>query len=324
MNDRGMILISVLWVVLVISLVAFSLAASVRVEAQSELGIMDSEKAFFMARGAAEVVYSKFAAKEDFPDDSPVVVDNGEYVFTFDSGEARVRFESGDGLIDLNAASDHLLAAAFDSLGIGQEQRNRVVDSILDWRDSDDIPHLYGAEVNDYAGGTPPRNGPFGSVDELLLVKNMTPELFNGTVVIDSTTGAYRRVPGIRELLTIASHREQVNPNTASAGVLRALPGMTPSIAEGIEPERKKKRFSNMSELVQRIPGLADTDALQYLSLEPLLPAAIVSRATVAASGVSRTVRLLFKREEKIQYLTFSPLLYKKVEQVTFDRWQYQ
>src|SRR4051794_3633437 len=69
-NQRGMVLVAVLWVVLVISLIAFSLAASVRVQAESELNGMDSDKAFYMAKGAAETVYARFVAKEEFPKDS--------------------------------------------------------------------------------------------------------------------------------------------------------------------------------------------------------------------------------------------------------------
>ena len=47
-------------------------------------------------------------------------------------------------------ASDKVLASIFDSLGLDERSRNELVDCILDWRDSDDVPHLYGAEVDDY------------------------------------------------------------------------------------------------------------------------------------------------------------------------------
>ncbi len=324
MNQRGMVLIAVLWVVAVISLVAFSLAASVRVEAESTKNSMDSERAFFMAKGAAEVVYSKFAANAEFPKDAPVFMENGDYVFPFEAGYARVRFESADGLIDLNAASDRLLASVFDSLGIAEELRNRIVDSVLDWRDADDIPHLYGAEINEYAGLATPRNGAFQSVDELLQVRYMTPDLFYGTVASDPVTGKYRRIPGVRDMFTIVSGRAAVNPNVASLDVLRALPGITPTLAEAILEQRRAKGFSDRGDMIQRVPALANSDAPDNMSFEALSPTALVARATLTSSGASRTVRLLFRREEKIQYITCSPLLYKRVQQIIFDRWQYQ
>ena len=95
-NSRGMILITVLWIVLILSLVSFSLASAVRVEMTAAQADFDSERAFYMARGAVETVYNNVVVKhQNFSKDSPVQTENGEYIFPFDSGEARVRFQSG-------------------------------------------------------------------------------------------------------------------------------------------------------------------------------------------------------------------------------------
>ncbi|MCI0332375.1 MAG: type II secretion system protein GspK [Planctomycetes bacterium] len=58
-----------------------------------------------------------------------------------------------------------------------------VADSILDWIDSDDEPRMLGAERNYYSTLSPPyapRNGPLGSIEELLLVRDVTPALLFG------------------------------------------------------------------------------------------------------------------------------------------------
>src|SRR2546427_12507979 len=99
-QDRGMILITVLWVILILSIISFSLAASVRVEMASSQQSFDSEKAFYMAKGAAEVVYNAYSKKQDIPEGTPIRRENGFYIFPFDSGEARVHFESNASLID--------------------------------------------------------------------------------------------------------------------------------------------------------------------------------------------------------------------------------
>jgi hypothetical protein len=224
----------------------------------------------------------------------------------------------------MNAASDRLLAGVFDSLGMSEEQRNRIVDSMLDWRDADDIPHLYGAEVGEYDGRTPPRNGAFQSVDELLQVKNMTPQLFYGTVSFDPVSGKYERIPGVRELLTVQSGSGRVQPNVASREVLLALPGMTPPIVDTLIEQRTAKRFADSGDLQSRVPMLVNNEAMEHLSFDAVLPTMLVARATIHTSGVSRSVRLLFRREQKIQYLTFAPLVFRRVNQITFDRWQYQ
>jgi hypothetical protein len=58
-----------------------------------------------------------------------------------------------------------------------------VADAILDWLDDDDEPRPFGAEVDHYSAlPTPyaPKNGPIESVEELLLVRGVTPDLLFG------------------------------------------------------------------------------------------------------------------------------------------------
>ena len=55
-----------------------------------------------------------------------------------------------------------------------------VADAILDWIDEDDVPRDFGAESTDYGGLYAPANGPLTSVEELLLVRGVTPQLLFG------------------------------------------------------------------------------------------------------------------------------------------------
>ena len=47
MNDRGTVLITVLWVIVVLSIISFSLAAAVRSQVDYSRAAFDSESAFF-------------------------------------------------------------------------------------------------------------------------------------------------------------------------------------------------------------------------------------------------------------------------------------
>ena len=329
MSERGSALISVLWIVLVLSLVSLSLASTVRVEVESVNQTFDSEKAFFMAKGAAEIVFNSFNKKQPIPSDSQIRLDNGEYTFPFKDGEAVVRFESDAGRIDINKASDVLLATMLNSLSVDRETRNHIVDSILDWIDADDIPHLYGGEIADYPPVAPgqdarPRNGKFQSVDELLLVRNMTPEIFFGSLVVDPVTGGYRKIPGFRELVTVRSGDFKVDPNEASEAVLAALPGMNESLVSRVVSERSMQRFASLDDLAERVGGLSQSDALEYFRFGGGLPTELVARGVVKASGIARTVRLLFKREERMNIIRREPLLFTKVEEIKFDRWRFE
>src|SRR5687768_14951481 len=108
MNARGVVLITVLWIIVVISFISFSLAAAVRVEVTAAQGSFDSDRAFFMAKSAAEVMFRNLQQPNTL-NESPVRVEEGVYIFPFASGEARVQLESNSNLIDINEASNELL-----------------------------------------------------------------------------------------------------------------------------------------------------------------------------------------------------------------------
>jgi DNA uptake protein ComE-like DNA-binding protein len=58
----------------------------------------------------------------------------------------------------------------------------QIADCILDWLDPDDVARTNGAERDFYASrGYAPKNGPFESVEELLLVNGVTPQLLFGS-----------------------------------------------------------------------------------------------------------------------------------------------
>jgi hypothetical protein len=105
---------------------------------------------------------------------------------------------NGGGLAggDLGSAGDtlgsELAGAATESLG-GSLATNMLLalpgmteeaaDSILDWLDADDEPRPYGAEFDYYQQLQPaysPANGPIQSIEQLLLVKGVTPQLLYG------------------------------------------------------------------------------------------------------------------------------------------------
>jgi DNA uptake protein ComE-like DNA-binding protein len=104
-----------------------------------------------------------------------------------------------------------------------------VADAILDWIDPDDDPRMLGAEREYYSALTPayePRNGPPGSIDELLLVRDVTPALLFGADLnrntqvdagesnltaidgVDNTTGMLNR--GWSAYLTLDSAEKNV------------------------------------------------------------------------------------------------------------------
>jgi type II secretory pathway component PulK len=76
-----------------------------------------------------------------------------------------------------------------------------IADAILDWIDSDDETRLLGAERDYYSSlAVPyaPRNGPLGSIEELLMVRDVTPALLFGADLNRNTS-----VDGVEQSLTV-------------------------------------------------------------------------------------------------------------------------
>ncbi len=91
-----------------------------------------------------------------------------------------------------------------------------VIASIVDWLDSDDTPGEGGCENEYYNTQDPPyycKNGPLDSIDELLLVKGITPEILFG----DGLN------PGIASYFTIFSREQNVIPPTSTSSGSQAF-----------------------------------------------------------------------------------------------------
>jgi general secretion pathway protein K len=167
-------------------------------------------------------------------------VDGVAQEFSFGGAKVRVAIQDELGRIDLNRADGALLTGLFQSVGLDSFSASRLVDKILDWRDSNGLKHLNGATAQDYrAAGFAyaPRNGPFQSVDELKLVMDMTPELF-------------RRV---EPALTVYSGRQFIDPQFAPREALLALPTMNADAAAALVATRANQATGSRTGVIDPV-----------------------------------------------------------------------
>lgn len=95
-------------------------------------------------------------------------------------------------------------------------QAGEILDSIVDWLDSDDKESTYGAESTYYESLEPPysaRNNVMETPNELLAVKGITPELLYGN----------DEKKALVEYITVFGSGGAVNINTADAFLIQAI-----------------------------------------------------------------------------------------------------
>lgn len=284
-RSRGMALVIVLWVLTLLSVIALEFCYSMRTELNVTQNFKEETQVYFYAQGAvhraiAELIYKNDPAlqarrkqieeqkKIQAPEQQSEGVsklpeewrtDGRSYAVSFQAGEAEVRVRNEAGRINLNRASDQLLRKAikyFVELG---EKRDIIVDSIQDWRDKDDLHRLNGAE-NDYYQSLPEpyncKNGDFDTLEELLLVRGVTPELFYGRRAKGEEEGKEIPTFGLKDIFTVFSSIDKVDVNMASAEVLMVLLGISSEMAKRVIEVREEKEFANLAEFVQRVPEI--------------------------------------------------------------------
>lgn len=272
MNQRGVALIIVLWVLVLITILIGTYALLARSENLEARALFDGMR----ARAAAEAAMHRAAFEMRNPNLETRWVADGR-IYEFYLGDAQVQLSIIDetGKIDINSAQADILVRLFESQGVDNADALRLADAIEDWRDADNMPRPQGAEADDYLSAGypyPPRDGPFTTVEELQQVMGVGYDL-------------YRLV---EPAVTVFSGRGQPNPAYAPAEVLQALPQMTAEDAQDFIAQREE--FSGVGANPLALP-----DGTAVVAQGGGLTYSIVARATLpngAFSDLRATIRL--------------------------------
>ncbi len=182
-GERGSILIVVLGVALILVMVALYLGQTVMLHYRATENIVASLQAEQAIEGAIRYITNYLATMADpgyLPSADELAVEAvpvGEATYWVigrdpdapEQGATTVTF----GLID-EASKINLNTAEREVLEALPGMTSDLAAAIIDWRDEDEEPTEGGAESEDYAFGTEGyhcKNGPFDSVEELMLVK---------------------------------------------------------------------------------------------------------------------------------------------------------
>jgi general secretion pathway protein K len=311
----------VLWVIAILSVVVLEFCFAMRTEVNIAQNFKEETQRYAMAEGGieraiAELIYRNDARMQQLrktlkPEEVPAekrewVTDGRPYVLSFDQGTCEVRAMGEAGKVNINIVSDPTLRKIIGQFGLEGEARDVVVDSILDWRTPGELHRLNGAKSDYYQSLKEPydcKNGNFDSVEELLLVRGVTPELFYGRKKTEKGDEVEKvdRV-GLKDIFSIYASGEQVDINSASATTLRIVLGIPNEVAQQIVKARAEKGYDNPAELLQRVPEFSTFMGttggfILFQSLSPYY--AIESRAKNKDGGSVRGVKVIVKIDSR-------------------------
>jgi general secretion pathway protein K len=245
---RGFALIAALWLLVAFATVGAAISIHARARRLGAANALDEDRGRSAAEAGLEHARSRLARLIVGTTPSPQVIPTPVMdpwrdatlllADTSALGDERyhVTIRDAGASLNINRATEEELQRFFTALPIDAGRATEIAESIMDWRDTDDLHRLHGAEVDEYLRmGSPvlPANDNFSRVEELQYVKGMTPEIFARA----------------RPFLTLMG-TGQINVNSAPRPVLLALPGMTDEAVAVLE------RMRGSSQTIQSVEEL--------------------------------------------------------------------
>lgn len=299
-RQSAVALVMVLWVLVIMTLMAASFALSMHREGDLVRNIKGEVEAAALAD--AGVYHAMLMLM--LPMNSEARWQGNGTVNEFTMADATIRVQVYDevGKIDINAAGEDLLLGALINAGLAEDEAPQVIAAILDWRDEDNLVRPDGAEETQYRDegySYGPRNKPFQILEELLLVKGMTPEL-------------YRR---LENLLTVHSRQAGINTRMASRDVLMAVPGADEKMVDEYLLARKEaEELNEPPPAFPVLPGSGSSggQGAAYRILSEAMP----------SDGVSAQVEAFLVRGRGKGGLPFSVVTWKRAKAGTRSLFQ--
>jgi general secretion pathway protein K len=252
-SRRGIALIMVLWVLTILMVLVLSFTYMTRTETDAAISFRDGVAGKFLAEAGIQRAVIEIFYRNDTPQTEESKVwrkDGTTYRVDTDNGGCLVSITDESGKVDINRASEVILRGLFRGLGLEEEDADIAVDSILDWKDADDLHRLHGAESDYYMSLPNPykaKDAGFETLEELIMIRGITPEILYGEV----------GKRGVIDLLTLHSNTGKINLNTAPREVLLAIPGITSETADAIITKRESQVITNMQEILGQSYSLA-------------------------------------------------------------------
>ena len=251
-TQRGFVLVATLWILAVITIAASYFAERIsRSIALAQQKQETTEQLVEFANTRAEVLYRLGTMRFSLyglGNPPAIALDGRPYL---GSGDDIVRLQDNRGLLNVNFLERNMMSRLVGQLGVPIEKRDAMIDTLLDYVDTDDLRRLNGAEKSEYAalGLPPPPNDWLASPYQL---RNII---------------GWRDQPGLLENLlrfVTTSRITLFNVNTAPLEVLASLPGGSRETAAALIKMRNEKPLYTVGQLADFTAGMLDPDYLLF------------------------------------------------------------
>ena len=189
-TQRGSALLAVLWISAALAAIAFALSSTVRTETGRVGGAADGLRTYYLASGSVErgiqwMLWGWSGYAQRNPDGTPRFWEYNQPRMTmrYASGDAVVELIPESAKLNINTASADELVRVITAVSGDAAAAQGIAAAILEWRGTgSSLDSFYLALGPTFR----PRHASFDEIEELLLVRGMTPELFYGNFVSDS------------------------------------------------------------------------------------------------------------------------------------------
>lgn len=174
-----------------------------------------------------------------------------------------VRVEPAGARMGLAGMTPERWSAVLYACGVTDERvAQEIMDAVADWQDEDNLQHAEGAEQDYYDGLEPAyacKNAPIESLDELLLIRGVTPELYYGS----------DERPGLIHFLDVNGQAERLDINAAHPLTFAIVPGLSPREAAVFVLMRQEAPFTAMAEATELLSLEAAGELERYFHVLP-------------------------------------------------------
>ena len=306
-KEKGLALLMVLWVITLLAVIVGEFCYAMKTEINITRNFKESTQGYYIAlagvnRAAAELIKetstgikkNQSPVEDEEDSDSDTNEDLIEWrvganipPVLFGEGEYKVKISNESGKININKATRSMLLMLLNGFDLDDSEKDTIADSIMDWRDKDNLHRINGAEDDYYQSLDDPyecKDEDFDAIEELLLVKGVTADIFYG---------------GLESMVTIYTQTDKININAASFKMLLALPEMTETAAREIIASRGEKEIKRLSVLNDIIDPDIYLSIKHYISLKMSPFYSIDSFGGISGSKVKEGLRVLIKIDPK-------------------------